>query len=102
MIEITKENFEAEVLKSDIPVVVDFYAEWCNPCKQMMPVVEAAAETNAGKIKFVKVNVDNSDLATKYGVRGIPAFRVFSAGEVVKTAQGSQTAGAFGKFVESI
>ena len=73
----TEENFEAEVLKSDIPVLVDFYADWCGPCKMMMPVVEKMAEKYDGKAKVGKVNSDeNSALAAKYNIMSIPSFLV--------------------------
>ncbi len=73
----TEENFDAEVLKSDIPVLVDFYADWCGPCKMMMPVVEKLAETYDGKVKVGKVNSDeNNQLAAKYGIMSIPSFLI--------------------------
>ena len=83
-------NFEAEVLKSDIPVFVDFYADWCGPCKMMSPVNDKMAEEYAGRIKVGKVNVDeNSDLAVKYGIMSIPNMVFFKNGEVVDRVVGA-------------
>ena len=79
----TEANFEQEVLKSDVPVVVDFYADWCGPCKMISPIVEQLAEEYAGKIKVGKVNVDdNMELATTYRIMSIPAIMIFKNGEV--------------------
>ena len=83
-------NFEAEVLKSDIPVFVDFYADWCGPCKMMSPVIDKMAEEYAGRIKVGKVNVDeNSDLAVKYGIMSIPNMVFVKNGEVVDRVVGA-------------
>ena len=83
-------NFEAEVLKSDIPVFVDFYADWCGPCKMMSPVIDKMSEEYAGRIKVGKVNVDeNSDLAVKYGIMSIPNMIFFKNGEVVDRVVGA-------------
>ena len=79
---ITTEHFEEEVLKSEIPVLVDFYADWCGPCKVMMPVVEEAAKEK-GDVKFFKLDIDkNMEIAKKYRVMMIPTFIVFKGGEV--------------------
>ena len=73
-------NFDAEVLQSDLPVFVDFYADWCGPCKMMSPVIDKLAEEYEGKIKVGKVNVDeNGDLAVKYGIMSIPNMIFFKA-----------------------
>lgn len=86
---VTEENFEAEVLNSDVPVLVDFWATWCGPCLAMAPVVDAVAEKFEGKAKVVKIDVDaNRTIAGKYGVRSIPTFAVFKGGEVVEKAIG--------------
>ena len=86
----TEENFEAEVLKSDLPVFVDFYADWCGPCKMMSPVIDKLAEEYAGKIKVGKVNVDeNGDLAVKYGIMSIPNMVFFKNGEVADRVVGA-------------
>ena len=91
-IQVTDQNFEAEVLQADGPVVVDFWAEWCGPCKVMSPLVDALAAELGEKIKVVKVNIDESPNApTKYGVRGIPTFMVFKGGQLVDTKVGSMS-----------
>ena len=86
----TDANFDEEVLKSDTPVLVDFWAPWCGPCKMMGPIVEELATENANKsIKIGKLNVDeNSAMAGKFGVMSIPTFLVFKNGEVVDQAVG--------------
>ena len=81
-ITLTSDNFESEVLKSDKPVLVDFWASWCGPCKMMGPVVSGIAEKYAGKIKVGKVNTDDEqDLAVKYGIDAIPCFILFKGGQ---------------------
>lgn len=87
----TSENFEAEVLKSEVPVLVDFYADWCGPCKLVAPIVEQVAEEYAGRVAVGKVNVDESpDLAMKYGVMSIPTFIIFRKGEIFRKTIGAQ------------
>ena len=86
VLKITSENYEEEVLNSKEKVLIDFYADWCGPCKMMAPVVEEVAEELAGKIKVGKVNVDeNQDLAMEYGVMSIPTLVVIENGKAVKT-----------------
>ena len=83
-ITLTKENFKNEVLNSDIPVLVDFWATWCGPCKMIAPIVEEIAEENEGKIKVGKVNVDDeSDLAAEFRISSIPTLLVFKNGQIV-------------------
>ena len=83
MIDIVADNWKSEVLDSTIPVVVDFWAEWCGPCKMIAPFLDELAVELAGKMKFVKVNVDgNQQLAGEFGVRSIPTLLVFKAGVV--------------------
>ena len=86
----TEANFEAEVLQSDLPVFVDFYADWCGPCKMMSPVIDKLAEEYEGKIKVGKVNVDeNGDLAVRYGIMSIPNMIFFKNGEVADRVVGA-------------
>ena len=83
-VEFTDSNFEEEVLKSEHPVLVDFWAEWCGPCRMIGPVVEEMASEYAGKAKIGKVNVDhNPEVSVKYGIRSIPALMIFKDGQVV-------------------
>ncbi|MCB9029864.1 MAG: thioredoxin [Deltaproteobacteria bacterium] len=83
-------DFEEQVLNSDVPVLVDFWAPWCGPCKSIAPVLEEMAGDYAGKVKFVKLNVDdNPQTPTKYGVRGIPNLVLFKGGEVVEQIVGA-------------
>jgi len=86
----TAENFEAEVLQSDIPVFVDFYADWCGPCKMMSPVIDKLADEFDGKIKVGKIDVgENQELAVKYGVMSIPNMKFFKGGAVVDEVIGA-------------
>ncbi|MCI9633865.1 MAG: thioredoxin [Ruminococcus sp.] len=90
VLNITAQNFEQEVLQSDKPVLVDFYADWCGPCKMMAPVIEEIAE-EADDIKVGKLNIDNEmEIAQKYGVMSIPTLIVFKNGEEVKRDLGAK------------
>jgi len=88
-IKVTSENFEEEVLNSDIPVMVDFWAEWCGPCKMLGPLVKEAAEKFQGKVKVCKVNIDdNMDLAQQYKIVSIPTLCFFKDGNVTDKSIG--------------
>ena len=83
-VEGTDTNFDQEVLKSDIPVLVDFWAPWCGPCRMVSPLVDELAEELSGKLKVVKVNTDeNQEIAVKYGIRSIPTLGIFKDGNIV-------------------
>ena len=89
--DLTDDNFDAEVIKSDIPVLVDFWAPWCGPCRMIAPMVEELASENAGSIKVGKLNIDDSPgAAQNYGVSSIPTLMVFKSGEVVERLVGLQ------------
>lgn len=82
-------SFESEVIGSDSPVLVDFWAEWCGPCKALMPVVEEVAGEMDGKLKVVKINIEDApETPTKYGLRGVPTLMIFKDGKVVGTRVG--------------
>lgn len=90
VIEFTDKNFESEVLQAKTPVVVDFWAEWCGPCKAIAPVIDELSEEYLGKVKFGKVNVDfNQQTAMNYGIRSIPSLLFFNNGSVVNQIIGS-------------
>ncbi len=89
-IEITDATFDQEVVQSDTPVVVDFWAEWCGPCKMIAPIVEQLADEYDGKVKFAKLDVDaNPQTAMNFGIRGIPALLIFNDGKPVDTVVGA-------------
>jgi thioredoxin 1 len=90
VLNVTGQDFESEVLKSDLPVLVDFWAEWCGPCRMVGPIVDEISEEFEGKLKVVKVNVDEAqDLAGNYQVMSIPTLLIFKAGELVEQIVGA-------------
>lgn len=89
-LELTNANFDAEVVKSEIPVLVDFWAPWCGPCRMVAPIVDSLATKYAGRVKVGKVNVDDAgDLAGKFGIRSIPTLMIFKGGQQVDVVVGA-------------
>jgi thioredoxin 1 len=99
---ITDATFEQEVLKSDAPVLVDYWAEWCGPCKMIAPILDEVARDYGDKIRVVKVNVDeNQAIPSKYGIRGIPTLMLFRNGAVVDTKVGALSKSQLTVFLDS-
>lgn len=101
VLHVSSGNWESEVLKSEKPVFVDFWAEWCGPCRMVGPVVEQIAQTHSDKIKVVKLNVDeNQDIAMKYGVQSIPSLMVFNKGKEINRTVGAAPKETYLKFID--
>jgi thioredoxin 1 len=101
--EFDDKNFDAEVLQASVPVLVDFWAPWCGPCRQIAPVIEQLAGENVGKIKIGKLNVDNApSSAQSYGVSSIPTLMIFQNGEVVERLVGVQPKSRLQQAIDSI
>jgi thioredoxin 1 len=101
--EFTDQNFEQEVLNSDVPVLVDFWAPWCGPCQMMGPIVEELAKEMGEKAKVGKLNVDeNGEISAKFGIMSIPAIKIFKGGQVVKEFVGVQSQDLLKKELETL
>src|ERR1035437_8227293 len=98
----TDQNFQTEDLESGLPVLVDFWAEWCHPCKLVGPIVEELATEYEGKLKVGKVNVDQNQVAGNYAVMSIPSLLIFQNGKVVKSMVGAQSKDSFKKEIDSV
>ena len=102
-IDVSGENFNSEVLESKIPVLVDFWAEWCVPCKRLAPIIEEVKKEYLGNVKVLKLNVDSSpDIAAKFGISGIPALYLFNKGEVVDNCVGVQSKNKIKEMIDKI
>jgi thioredoxin 1 len=102
-ITITDDTFEADVLKSDRPVLVDFWAEWCAPCRAIAPILEDVARDKGDKLTVAKLNIDdNPGVPTKYGVRGIPTLMLFKGGQLAATKIGALPKGALYEWIDSV
>ena len=100
-ITVNQDNFEAEVLSAGTPVLVDFWAPWCGPCKRISPIIESLAEEHAGKMKVAKINVDDDGaIAAEYGVRGIPTLVLFQDGEIKGSMVGAATKEKIDAFID--
>ncbi|WP_261842585.1 thioredoxin TrxA [Aliamphritea ceti] len=102
IINVTDASFEEDVLKSEAPVLVDYWAEWCGPCKMIAPVLEEIAKEYDGKLKVCKLNIDeNSETPPKFGIRGIPTLMIFKDGNVEATKVGALSKSQLAGFIET-
>jgi thioredoxin 1 len=102
IVEVTDATFESEVIQASMPVLVDYWAEWCGPCKNIAPILEEIATDYNGKLKVAKVNIDdNQDTPTRYGIRGIPTLMLFKGGNVVATKVGSLGKSQLAAFIDT-
>src|SRR5437870_3877921 len=102
IVTISDSSFDADVLKASLPVLVDFWAEWCGPCKMIAPILEEIAKDYKDKIIVAKLNVDdNGETPTKFGIRGIPTLLLFNNGEIVATKVGALTKSQLATFIDA-
>ncbi|MSQ49695.1 MAG: thioredoxin TrxA [Betaproteobacteria bacterium] len=100
--QVTDDSFEPEVLQSEVPVLVDYWAEWCGPCKSIAPILEAVAKEYGGRLKIAKINVDeNQSTPAKFGIRGIPTLMLFKNGNVEATKVGALSKSQLTAFLDS-
>jgi thioredoxin 1 len=100
--QIKDNEFEAEVLNSKLPVIIDFWAEWCGPCRMLAPILDQLSEEMAGKVKIVKMNIDeNPETPSKFGVRGIPTMLLFKEGKQIATKVGVQPKNVLQEWINS-
>jgi thioredoxin 1 len=103
MQEVTDQSFDQDVLKSEVPVLVDFWAEWCGPCKMLAPTVEKVANEYEGKAKFVKLNIDdNNQVAQQYGIKGIPTLILFKNGSEADRTVGLTTKDNISRMIDRV
>ncbi len=103
VIDVTDQTFEAEVLQSDKPALIDFWAEWCAPCRQISPIIKDLAEQYGDQVKIVKMDIDSSPATPgKYGVRAIPTLLAFKGGEVVQQIQGVRPKGDLEEMIQGL
>ena len=99
---VTDNNFDAEVLQENLPVLVDYWAEWCGPCKMIAPILDDVAKEYAGRLKVAKINIDdNQDTPARFGIRGIPTLMLFKAGNVEATKVGALSKSQLTAFIDS-
>lgn len=102
ILQVSDDSFETDVLKAEAPVLVDFWAEWCGPCKMIAPVLDEIAQTYQGKLKVCKLNIDeNQDTPPKFGVRGIPTLMLFKNGNVEATKVGALSKSQLAAFIDA-
>ncbi|MEL6710343.1 MAG: thioredoxin TrxA [Pseudomonadota bacterium] len=102
IVQVTDATFQNEVLESELPVLVDYWAEWCGPCKMIAPILDALADEYAGKLKIGKINIDdNPDTPARFGVRGIPTLMLFKDGDMVATKVGALSKSQLAAFLDS-
>ena len=102
VVHVGDDDFEAQVLKSDTPVLVDFWAEWCGPCKMIAPILDEVSKDYDGKLRIAKMNVDqNRDVPAKYGIRGIPTLMLFKDGQLAATKVGALSKAQLTAFLDS-
>lgn len=99
---VTDATFEAEVLQSSVPVVVDFFATWCGPCKMLAPILEQVSESMDGKVKFVKVDIDQNAVAENYRIQAVPTLKFFKGGQIVGESVGLVTQSALMERLKSL